>query len=232
MPKRQVEPSAQRIFSPAAARHWGCGNMTGHGVGSFSAGLGRETPSRVDRRIAPGQAGTAGSRMFLRRERRAPRTSTAWLSLNSNSGLDLPRKNAKFAKRGGRASDWLHETFRTSPHLPRGISLCALCVLLRPIAESGLKSLSENWEGSCFRGQGQMARRDEGGYPQRSLTEEQRSQMALPTKTLRAAQPFGVGRRWLDRHSPLRGCSALAAWANTKIPHRRTPPNCQTGLHR
>ncbi|MEY4199374.1 MAG: hypothetical protein RLZZ265_2739, partial [Verrucomicrobiota bacterium] len=29
-----------------------------------------------------------------------------------------------------------------------------------------------------FGGEGQMARRDEGGYPQRSLTEEQRRQMA------------------------------------------------------
>ena len=42
------------------------------------------------------------------------------------------------------------------------------------------------WE-SCFRGKGWMARRDEGGYPQRSLTEEQRSQPAFSAKTLRAA---------------------------------------------
>ena len=84
--------------------------------------------------------------------------------------------------------------------------------------------------GSVFGGEGQMARRDEGGYPQRSLTEEQRRQMALSAKTLRAARSFGVGRRWLDRPSPLRGCSGLAAWANPKIPHRRTPPHFQTGF--
>ncbi len=74
-----------------------------------------------------------------------------------------------------------------------------------------------------------MARRDEGGHPQRSLTEEQRSQMALPVKTLRAARSFGARQRWLERPSPLRGCSGLAALVNAKIPHRRTPPNSQTG---
>ncbi len=74
-----------------------------------------------------------------------------------------------------------------------------------------------------------MARRDEGGYPQRSLTEEQRRQVGFPTKTLRAARSFGAGGRWLDRPSPLRGCSGLAALANPKIQHCRTPPNFQTG---
>src|SRR6266542_6645484 len=47
------------------------------------------------------------------------------------------------------------------------------------------------WE-SCFRGKGWMARRDEGGYPQRSLTEEQRSQPAPSAKTLRAAGLLSV----------------------------------------
>ena len=37
-----------------------------------------------------------------------------------------------------------------------------------------------------------MARRDEGGYPQRSPTEEQRSQPAFSTKTLRAAGLLSV----------------------------------------
>jgi len=77
-----------------------------------------------------------------------------------------------------------------------------------------------------------MARRDEGRYPQRSLTEEQRRQLAWPTKTLRAGRSFGVGRRWLARPSPLRGCAGLAALANPKIPPRRTPPNFQTGSYR
>jgi hypothetical protein len=31
-----------------------------------------------------------------------------------------------------------------------------------------------------------MARREEGAYPQRSVTDEQRSQLAISTKTLRA----------------------------------------------
>ena len=97
------------------------------------------------------------------------------------------------------------------------------------LPSANAQSLSENWEGFCFRGEGQMARRDEGGYPQRSLTEEQRRQMALPAKTLGAVRSFGARQRWLDRPSPLRGCSGLAALANAKTPHRRTPPNSQTG---
>src|SRR6266436_10412469 len=40
---------------------------------------------------------------------------------------------------------------------------------------------------ACFRAKGRMARRDEGAYPQRSVTEEQRSQTAFCPKTLRAA---------------------------------------------
>ena len=40
---------------------------------------------------------------------------------------------------------------------------------------------------------------------------------------------FAGGPRWLDRHSPLRGCSGLAALATAKIPRRRTPLSFQTG---
>jgi len=40
---------------------------------------------------------------------------------------------------------------------------------------------------------------------------------------------FVRGLRWLTRHSPLRGCSGLAALATAKIPRRRTPRNFQTG---
>src|SRR6266542_4062080 len=47
------------------------------------------------------------------------------------------------------------------------------------------------WE-SCFRGKGWLARRDEGGYPQRSPTEEQRSQPAFSAKTLWAAGLLSV----------------------------------------
>src|SRR5216684_7011307 len=39
-----------------------------------------------------------------------------------------------------------------------------------------------------------MARRDEGAYPQRSVTEEQRSQAAFCPKTLRAAGLLPVAR--------------------------------------
>jgi hypothetical protein len=53
------------------------------------------------------------------------------------------------------------------------------------------KSLSEKSDGPCFHKKGWMARRDEGAYPQWSVTEEQRSQPALFVKTLRATGLFG-----------------------------------------
>jgi hypothetical protein len=40
---------------------------------------------------------------------------------------------------------------------------------------------------------------------------------------------FAVGPRWLGRHSPLRGCSGLAALAVAKISRRGTPRSFQTG---
>ncbi len=42
---------------------------------------------------------------------------------------------------------------------------------------------------------------------------------------------FARGLRWLDRHSPLRGCSGLAVSASHKIPRRRALPNFQTGSY-
>jgi hypothetical protein len=39
---------------------------------------------------------------------------------------------------------------------------------------------------------------------------------------------FADGPRWLGRHSPLRGCSGLAALAAAKISRRRTPRSFQT----
>ena len=40
---------------------------------------------------------------------------------------------------------------------------------------------------------------------------------------------FVRGLRWLGHHSPLRGCSGLAASGTPKIPRRRTPLTFQTG---
>src|SRR2546421_11414780 len=40
---------------------------------------------------------------------------------------------------------------------------------------------------------------------------------------------FGRVPRWLGRHSPLRGCSDLAALATTEIPRRSAPRSFQTG---
>jgi hypothetical protein len=49
-----------------------------------------------------------------------------------------------------------------------------------------------------------------------------------------ARKPSGGGsfvfvRRWLGWHSPLRGCTFLAALAKAKIPRRSTLRNFQTG---
>ena len=55
---------------------------------------------------------------------------------------------------------------------------------IRPV---GVQSLIENCDGFCFREKGRMARSDEGTYPQRSMTEEQRSQTVFCAKTLWAA---------------------------------------------
>ena len=59
---------------------------------------------------------------------------------------------------------------------------------LRPCLNTTAPLLdSTTSEGSCFRGNGPMARREEGAYPQGSVTDEQRSQRAVSAKTLRAA---------------------------------------------
>src|SRR6266849_4726780 len=42
---------------------------------------------------------------------------------------------------------------------------------------------------------------------------------------------FVRGRRWLGRHSPLRGCFDLAALATAKIPRRSAPRSFQTGSY-
>jgi len=82
---------------------------------------------------------------------------------------------------------------------------------------------------ACFRAKGRMARRDEGAYPQRSVTEEQRSQTAFCPKTLRAAGLSPVAGVGSFLTASLRGCSELAALATAKIPRRRPPANFKTG---
>ncbi len=80
-----------------------------------------------------------------------------------------------------------------------------------------------------------MARRDEGGYPQRSPTEEQRSQTPFSSETLRAAGLLSVacvGSAVTARcgESPVRlAPPAWPALATAKIPRRRIPRNFQTG---
>ena len=91
------------------------------------------------------------------------------------------------------------------------------------------KSLNGNGEGTCFRGNGLGTRREEGADPGWSVTDEQRRRRAVSPKTLRATVLLDGGRRWLGPHSPLWGCSGLAAWATTRIPRRRSPPRFRSG---
>src|SRR5437879_6320980 len=107
------------------------------------------------------------------------------------------------------------------PAKPQETTIRFSARLLRP------KSVSENSKGACFRAKSRMARRDEGAYPQRSVTEEQRSQPALGAKTLRAAglsAPAFVARSL----QTTAGMLVARASAGAKIPRRRPLFNFQT----
>ena len=73
-----------------------------------------------------------------------------------------------------------------------------------------------------------MARRDEGAYPPAVCDRGATTPEGLFRENPKGGGSFARGRRWLDRHSPLRGCSGLAALAATKIPRRRNPRNFKT----
>jgi hypothetical protein len=83
--------------------------------------------------------------------------------------------------------------------------------------------------GSVWEGRVRLARREEGADPQRSVTDKQRRQRALPSQTLRAAGLSGldcVGSGGTDRR---RSAPPLTALPNPEFPSRRTPPHFQTG---
>jgi len=91
------------------------------------------------------------------------------------------------------------------------------------------QSLSEKSDGPCFHKKGWMARRDEGAYPT-AVCDRGATKPAGPfCENPPGDGSFGRVLRWLDRHSPLRGCSGLAASASPKIPRRMTHPIFQTG---
>ena len=83
--------------------------------------------------------------------------------------------------------------------------------------------------GSVWEGRVRLARREEEADPQRSVTDKQRRQRALPSQTLRAAGLSGldcVGSGGTDRR---RSAPPLTALPNPEFPSRRTPPHFQTG---
>jgi len=86
--------------------------------------------------------------------------------------------------------------------------------------------------GSVWEGRVRLARREEGADPQRSVTDKQRRQRALPSQTLRAAGLSGldcVGSGGTDRR---RSAPPLTALPNPEFPSRRTPSHFQTGSQR
>ncbi len=83
--------------------------------------------------------------------------------------------------------------------------------------------------GSVWEKRVRLARREEEADPQRSVTDKQRRQRALPSQTLRAAGLSGldcVGSGGTDRR---RSAPPLTALPNPEFPSRRTPPHFQTG---
>jgi len=98
-------------------------------------------------------------------------------------------------------------------------------------ALSGLltQRMYENSEGSCFRGNGPGARREEGASPSWGFDRGAMKPAGRFHENLPGGGPFAGGRRWLGRYSPLRGCASLAAWPAAKNPHRRTPRSFRTG---
>ncbi len=83
--------------------------------------------------------------------------------------------------------------------------------------------------GPVWEGKVRLARREEEVDPQRSVTDKQRRQRALPSQTLRAAGLSGldcVGSGGTDRK---RSAPPLTALPNPEFPSRRTPPHFQTG---
>jgi hypothetical protein len=84
------------------------------------------------------------------------------------------------------------------------------------------KSLSENSVGVLFsrkRLEGEARRgRIPAAVPDRGATKPAGLFLENPP----GDGSFARGRRWLGSHSPLRGCSSLAALATAKIPRRRT----------
>jgi len=83
--------------------------------------------------------------------------------------------------------------------------------------------------GSVWEGRVRLARREEGADPQRSVTDKQRRQRALPSQTLRAAGLSGLDCVGSGRTNRRRSAPPLNALPNPEFPSRRTPLYFQTG---
>ena len=99
----------------------------------------------------------------------------------------------------------------------------------RPMERKALRACLKMGRGSVWEGRVRLARREAEADPQRSVTDKQRRQRALPSQTLRAAGLSGldcVGSGGTDRR---RSAPPITALPNPEFPSRRTPPHFQTG---
>src|SRR5579863_5658917 len=78
---------------------------------------------------------------------------------------------------------------------------------------------------------GRTGMRDEGEYPSWVFDRGATKPAGCLLENPPGGRSFGCGPRWLRRHSPQRGCSALAALPTSKFPRRSTPRNFQTGSY-
>ena len=94
------------------------------------------------------------------------------------------------------------------------------------------RSRSENSVGVLFTGKRLDGEAQRGRIPAAVSNRGATKPAGIFHETPAGGGSFARGRRWLSRHSPLRGCSGFAALATAKIPRRRTPRNFQTGSKR
>ena len=102
-------------------------------------------------------------------------------------------------------------------------------ILGTPPRTTFLRACLKMGRGSVWERRVRLARREVEADPQRSVTDKQRRQRALPSQTLRAAGLSGldcVGSGGTDRR---RSAPPLTALPNPEFPSRRTTPHFQTG---
>ena len=175
-------------------------------------------------------------RRLRRNRRRRPRDGKP---LMRQGAVKLPLKPDGIGSRGGRGPGgfrrgWLFGGCSAGSILrSQGDSLSDdFALRARVFVVRLLRACLKMGRGSVWEGRVRLARREEEADPQRSVTDKQRRQRALPSQTLRAAGLSGldcVGSGGTDRR---RSAPPLTALPNPEFPSRRTPLHFQTGSQR